>query len=68
MQRPVLHVLFLADHETMSRGVFCVGVLWFFLMLVPAVLPLLSGWKVLRRVTFGFGVGRGIEQGIPWHQ
>ncbi len=44
------------EHAAMSTGLFYMVALWFFLMLVPAVLPLLSDRKVLRWVTFGFGV------------
>ena len=46
----------LPEHEAMNTGLFYVVAVWFFLMLVPAVLPLLSDQKVLRWVTFGFGV------------
>lgn len=46
----------LPEHEAMGTGLFYVVAIWFFLMLLPAVLPLLSDRKVLRWVTFGFGV------------
>ena len=46
----------LPAHEGMSGAMFYVAVLWFVLLMVPAILPLLSDHKALRWVTVIVGV------------